>query len=62
MSRLHGPSHRALQDEFDSRRLADSIEAIAAKPELDEMATAFVASRDTIDEWMGRVVSGADDV
>lgn len=46
MSRLYGPSHRDLQDAFDSRRLADAIEAVAAKPELDEMAQGFVASRD----------------
>lgn len=48
MSRLYGPSHRDLQDAFDSRRLADAIEAVAAKPELDEMAQQFVASRDML--------------
>ena len=48
MSRLYGPTHRALQDQFDSRRMADTIETIAAKPELDEMASAFVASRDMV--------------
>lgn len=46
MSRLYGPAHRALQDQFDSRRLADAVEAVALKPELDDAAQAFIASRD----------------
>jgi uncharacterized protein len=46
MSRLYGPQHRALQDQFDSRRMADRIELIAAKTELDEMAQGFIGSRD----------------
>jgi uncharacterized protein len=46
MSRLFGDNHRALQDQFDTRRIADRIEMIAAKTELDEQATAFIASRD----------------
>jgi len=27
MSRLYGPLHRSLQDRFDTRRLADNVEA-----------------------------------
>lgn len=46
MSRLYGPEHRTLQDAFDSRRLADRIEEIAVKPEVDDMARAFIESRD----------------
>jgi hypothetical protein len=46
MSRLYGPEHRALQDDFDSRPLADRIEAIAVKPEIDDMARGFIESRD----------------
>lgn len=46
MSRLYGENHRALQDAFDTRRLADRIEALAMKTELDEQATAFIGSRD----------------
>jgi predicted pyridoxine 5'-phosphate oxidase superfamily flavin-nucleotide-binding protein len=46
MSRLYGPQHRALQDQFDSRRMADRIETIAVKPELDDAARAFIESRD----------------
>ena len=46
MSRLYGPQHRELQDHFTSRAMADRIEAIAAKTELDDMARAFIESRD----------------
>ena len=46
MSRLYGPQHRELQDHFDSRPMADRIEAIAAKGELDDVARAFIESRD----------------
>ena len=31
MSRLYGPAHRALQDQFDTRELADRIEDVAAR-------------------------------
>lgn len=46
MSRLFGPQHRALQDHFDSRRMADRVELIAAKTELDDVAQGFIATRD----------------
>lgn len=46
MSRLYGPQHRDLQDRFESRTMADRIEAIAAKTEIDDMAKAFIESRD----------------
>ena len=46
MSRLYGPQHRVLQDHFASRAMADRIEAIAAKTEIDEAARAFIESRD----------------
>lgn len=46
MSRLYGENHRAMQMAFDTRALADRIEAIAMKPEIDEMAKAFIESRD----------------
>jgi predicted pyridoxine 5'-phosphate oxidase superfamily flavin-nucleotide-binding protein len=46
MSRLYGERHRALQDEFDNRRMADRIEAIAVKTELGEAERAFIGSRD----------------
>ena len=46
MSRLYGPKHRALQDRFDSRRMADRIEQIVVKTEIDDLAKAFIESRD----------------
>lgn len=46
MSRLYGDTHRALQMAFDTRTLADRIEEITVKPELDDMAKAFIESRD----------------
>jgi len=46
MSRLFGENHRVLQDQFDTRRIADRIETLAAKTELGEAETAFVSSRD----------------
>lgn len=46
MSRLYGPQHRALQDAFKSRDMADRIELIAAKPEIDDVARGFIETRD----------------
>ena len=46
MSRLYGERHRALQDEFDSRRMADRIESIAVKTELGDTERGFIESRD----------------
>lgn len=58
MSRLFGDIHRALQMAFDTRALADRVEAVALKPEIDDTAKAFIESREmfflsTIDH-MGR--------
>lgn len=46
MSRLYGEQHRKLQDEFDSRRMADRIEAIAMKTEIGPDERGFIESRD----------------
>jgi uncharacterized protein len=46
MSRLYGDNHRALQMAFETRALADRIETIAVKAELDDMAKGFIESRD----------------
>jgi uncharacterized protein len=46
MSRLYGDQHRALQDEFDTRRMADRIEMIAVKTEITDMEKGFIESRD----------------
>ena len=58
MSRIYGDQHRAMQMAFDTRGLADRIEMITVKPDADDMAKAFIESRDmffltTIDH-MGR--------
>jgi predicted pyridoxine 5'-phosphate oxidase superfamily flavin-nucleotide-binding protein len=55
MSRLYGAQQRALQDRFDTRRIADKIEALAIQPQLGDMDIPFIESRDmfwlsTIDE------------
>ncbi|MEO8005503.1 MAG: pyridoxamine 5'-phosphate oxidase family protein [Betaproteobacteria bacterium] len=55
MSRLYGARQRALQDQFDTRRIADKIEALVIQPQLGDMDMAFISSRDmfwlsTIDE------------
>lgn len=46
MSRLFGPQHRDLQDHFESRKMADRIEQVAAQTGIDEAAKAFIESRD----------------
>lgn len=46
MSRLYGPAQRTLQDQFDTRRIADKVEAIALRDTLDEGSRAFIESRD----------------
>ncbi len=46
MSRLFGPQHRELQDHFASRAMADRVELVAAKTEIDDAARAFIESRD----------------
>ncbi|MEQ1715481.1 MAG: pyridoxamine 5'-phosphate oxidase family protein [Hyphomicrobium sp.] len=46
MSRLYGETHRALQEEFDSVKLADRVEEIVVRPEIDDMGKAFIESRD----------------
>ncbi len=46
MSNFYGDQHRALQDQFDSRRLADLIEAGFIANEVDDNNKAFIESRD----------------
>lgn len=46
MSRLYGDQHRALQDRFQSRAMADRIEQIALKTEVGDEERAFIESRD----------------
>jgi hypothetical protein len=46
MSKLYGEEHRALQDRFQSRPMADRIEQIALKTEIGADERAFIESRD----------------
>ena len=46
MSRLYGPIHRSLQDRFDTRRLADNVEARLVLTEISPEYKAFIESRD----------------
>ena len=46
MSRLYGPEHRALQDQFQSRAMADRIEMIGMKTEITDLEKAFIEGRD----------------
>ncbi|MGH7929006.1 MAG: pyridoxamine 5'-phosphate oxidase family protein, partial [Candidatus Binatia bacterium] len=46
MSRLYGDQHRAFQDQFDTRRLADRIEDIAVVTEIGDETKAFIEARD----------------
>jgi predicted pyridoxine 5'-phosphate oxidase superfamily flavin-nucleotide-binding protein len=46
MSNVYSDQHRALQDQFDSRRMADRIEQIAVKTEIGDMERAFIEARD----------------
>jgi hypothetical protein len=46
MSRLYGPEHRALQDQFQSRAMADRIEMIGMKTEISDLEKAFIEGRD----------------
>jgi predicted pyridoxine 5'-phosphate oxidase superfamily flavin-nucleotide-binding protein len=46
MSELYAERHRAFQDLFDSRRLADRLEASIVKHALDESDQRFIAARD----------------
>ena len=46
MSQLYGPVHRSLQDRFDTRRLADSVEARLVLTEIPPEHKAFIESRD----------------
>lgn len=46
MSRLYGDAHRAWQDRFDTRRMAERIEEIATRTEFGPQEQAFIAARD----------------
>ena len=43
---FYADHHRHLQDRFESRPLADTLEALIVRPTLDDEATAFIESRE----------------
>ena len=45
-SRLYGDQHRQLQDEFETRGMADRIEALACKTEFDDESKGFIDAMD----------------
>jgi len=45
MTSFYGEEHRALQDRFDSRVLADALEAVTVADAIDDTAKAFIESR-----------------
>jgi len=45
MSDFYSEDHRALQDQFDSRALADVLEGVIVRPEIDDEAKTFIESR-----------------
>jgi predicted pyridoxine 5'-phosphate oxidase superfamily flavin-nucleotide-binding protein len=46
MSDIYNEQHRALQQMFDTSRLADRVEELIVRPELPDDAKAFIESRD----------------
>jgi uncharacterized protein len=53
MSRLYGPQHRALQDRFDMRRLADGVEQRNVRTEITAEHREFIESRDMF--WLATI-------
>jgi predicted pyridoxine 5'-phosphate oxidase superfamily flavin-nucleotide-binding protein len=53
MTRLYGPEHRSLQDRFDTRRLADSVEDRVVKTEIGADHKAFIEARDMF--WLASI-------
>ncbi len=57
MSDLYGPSHRRLQDEHDTTRLADRLEALA-HVEIPPDERAFIESRPMVFLLDRRIIAG----
>jgi hypothetical protein len=45
MADFYGEAHRAIQDQFDCRPLADAVAAVTVRPGIDDAAKAFIESR-----------------
>ena len=48
MSRIYGAQHRKLQDKYETRKLADTVEKVIVQPEITEQDKAFIESRDMV--------------
>ena len=46
MSEIYNDHHRALQDEFDTRRLADRVDEMVVRPYLSDDQRKFIEARD----------------
>ena len=46
MSNVYNEQHRALQDQFSTRKMADRLEEMIVKSTMDDMDKAFIQSRD----------------
>jgi predicted pyridoxine 5'-phosphate oxidase superfamily flavin-nucleotide-binding protein len=53
MANLYGDAHRALQDRFDTRRLADRLAEVTLHTELTDEDRGFIESRDMF--WLASV-------
>jgi predicted pyridoxine 5'-phosphate oxidase superfamily flavin-nucleotide-binding protein len=45
MTTFYGEQQRSLQDQFDSREIADVLAAVIVRPDIDDEAKAFIESR-----------------
>ena len=48
MSRIYGAQHRKLQDKYETRKLADTVENVIVQPEITDQDKAFIESRDMV--------------
>ncbi len=46
MSKIYGEQHRSFQDNFETRKLADTIEGVIVHAEISDEEKAFIESRD----------------
>jgi len=46
MSKLYGEQHRAFQDNFETRKLSDTVEEVIVHSEISDEEKAFIESRD----------------
>ena len=53
MSKIYGETHRAFQDTFDTRRIADTVVGGFMVDEISESDQAFIESRDMF--WLSTV-------